>query len=268
MSFGPAAIFEQAVSLQKDGVPFVMVTVAGLEGSAPCKPGFRMIVLGDGGTHGTVGGGALEKKCVDDARQLLADGGGTLTKIVDTGKLGISKADVTLLFEPFLPADVLWIFGGGHVCQALIPMVAPLGFRIVVVDSRAEFARADRLPSAASVVHREYADAVQEIPDGAYVVIATHTHENDFNLLLEATRREPSLPYVGMIGSTKKVRRARDILRENDVTPGPNVYTPIGLDLGGGGTASEIALSIAAEMQTVRAGKESRNHCREKVPFS
>ncbi len=102
---GPAEIFEQAVSLQRGGTPFVMVTVAGLKGSAPCNPGFRMIVLGDGRTSGTVGGGALEKKSVDDALQLLAAGGGPLTKIVDTAELGISKAEVTLLFEPFLPAS-------------------------------------------------------------------------------------------------------------------------------------------------------------------
>ena len=92
--------------------------------------------------------------------------------------------------------------------------------------------------------------------------------ENDFNLLLESARREPPLPYVGMIGSAKKVRRAYDRLREAGVKPGPNVYTPIGLDLGGGGTAAEIALSIAAEIQAVRGGGTANAYCREKVPFS
>jgi xanthine dehydrogenase accessory factor len=268
MSPGPFTVFEDAVALRNNGQPFVMVTVTDLEGSAPCRPGFRMIVTGDGSTRGTVGGGALEKRATDDALRLLAGGTGTQTVVLDTGELGITPARVTLLFEPFQPADTVWVFGGGHVCQVLVPIVASLNFRVIVVDSRPEFARRELFAGAADVLCRDYTGAVDDIPDGAFVVITTHTHENDFGLLCDAARREPPFAYVGMIASAKKARRGHERLKQAGITPGPNVYTPIGLNLGGGGTAAEIALSIAAEIQAVRGGGTNVPHCREKVSFS
>jgi xanthine dehydrogenase accessory factor len=50
-----------------------MVTVADAQGSAPREPGARMIVMPDGGFHGTIGGGALEWRALADARTLLAE---------------------------------------------------------------------------------------------------------------------------------------------------------------------------------------------------
>lgn len=187
---------------------------------------------------------------------------------VDTAELGITPAEVTLLFESFAPADALWIFGGGHVCRSLVPLVTPLGFRVTVTDSRPEYARPGLFPGVTGARCRQYTGAIDDVPDGAFVVIMTHAHEYDFQLLRDAARREPPFAYVGMIGSVKKVSRAHEILREAGITPGTHVYTPIGLDLGAGGTAAEIALSIAAEIQAVRGGVPAANHCRGKVPFS
>ena len=53
--------------------PFVAVTVAATEGSAPREPGATMLV---GAAHlsGTIGGGHLELRAIDTARAMLADG--------------------------------------------------------------------------------------------------------------------------------------------------------------------------------------------------
>jgi xanthine/CO dehydrogenase XdhC/CoxF family maturation factor len=64
------------------------------------------------------------------------------------------------------------------------------------------------------------------------------------------------------------VWRAEELPRDAGVRPGHNVYTPIGLDLGGGGSAADIALSIASEIQAVRGGGAALAHRRENVPFS
>jgi xanthine dehydrogenase accessory factor len=50
-----------------------MVTVADTQGSAPREAGARMIVMPDGGFHGSIGGGALEWRALADARTLLAE---------------------------------------------------------------------------------------------------------------------------------------------------------------------------------------------------
>ncbi len=47
------------------------VSVLDAEGSAPRDAGARMIVRGDGGFHGTIGGGALEWQAIAEAQRLL-----------------------------------------------------------------------------------------------------------------------------------------------------------------------------------------------------
>ena len=43
--------------------------------------------------------------------------------------------------EPLVQAGTVYIFGGGHVAQELVPVLAHVGFRCVVYDDRAEFAK-------------------------------------------------------------------------------------------------------------------------------
>ena len=64
-------VFERLLELRRDQVPCVLCTVVEASGSAPGKPGARMIVLGDGKVIGTVGGGAIEKRIIEEALDAL-----------------------------------------------------------------------------------------------------------------------------------------------------------------------------------------------------
>lgn len=256
-------ILENAVAELASGRDFALVTVVACGGSVPAVVGAKMIVSRDG-TSGTVGGGALEKHAVDRAREILGGSGGAMLLDIDLAGLGMACGGrISVFVEPHRAAPELWIFGLGHVGVEVVPLGAAVGFRVVAVDNRAELADPHRAPQAARVIHSEYGAAARDIPAGAYAVIVTHGHAHDQEVLLELARRDPPLAYIGMIGSASKVPQALEHLRRSGVEPGPNIFAPIGLDLGGGSPA-EIALSIAAEILAVRHGKTDLPHCRER----
>lgn len=253
----------KAVSHSDGGEDLVLVTVVAIEGSAPPRVGFRMAVTAKG-TAGTVGGGALENEAVRMARALLAGDGGARLERIDVATVGMAcGGELTLFLEPFRAAPRLWIFGGGHIGKALAPMAAAAGFSVTVVDNRPEFADRARFPEASRTLCMPYDDAVKLVPEGAFVVIVTHGHMHDEELLGAVTRKEPRLPYVGMIGSSQKIEKALAEIRATGVDPGPNVFAPVGLDLGGG-TPGEIAVAIAAQLLGVRHSKPGLPHYRDR----
>jgi xanthine dehydrogenase accessory factor len=54
------------------GTPLVLVSIMGLEGSTPRHSGTKMVVAGDGGTRGTIGGGLIEAAAIRASREVLA----------------------------------------------------------------------------------------------------------------------------------------------------------------------------------------------------
>jgi xanthine dehydrogenase accessory factor len=255
--------FEYAAEKARDGSALCLVTVVESTGSVPGPVGARMVVLPDA-IRGTIGGGALEKFAIDEARAML--GTGEKPKLVrrETAELDMScGGEVALFFEPLGRARRLWIFGAGHIASALTPIAARLGFSITVVDDRSEFATAERFPTASRVICGDPAAIAREIPADAFAVLVTHGHAHDRAVLEQLVQIDPPLGYIGMIGSVRKVRGALDALAKKGLEPGPNLYAPIGLDLGGGSPA-EIAVAIVAELLGVHHGKDHLPHCRNR----
>jgi xanthine dehydrogenase accessory factor len=245
-----------------NGEDVVLVTVVAVAGSVPPRVGFRMAVAA-GDATGTVGGGALEAEAIRAARALLAGGGPARLERIDVATLGMTcGGEVTMFLEPFRSAPRLWIFGGGHIGRALVPMAAAAGFSVTVADNRPEYADPTRFPEAARAVCAPYEESVGMVPAGAFVVILTHGHAHDEEVLAAMTRMEPRLPYVGMIGSSRKIAQALAGIRATGVDPGPDVYAPIGLDLGGD-TPGEIAVAIAAQLLGVLHRKPGLPHYRD-----
>ena len=174
-----------------------------------------------------------------------------------TARSWYEAGERTLYAEPFSRAGRVWIFGGGHVGRALVPVLASVGFRVSVFDDRPELAVPERYEKAEQVVCGDFADlasAAQLMPDDLAVVM-TPGHLADQTVLLQLLRQEPPA-YVGCIGSRGKAERTRAFLRENGVPEEriAAVHTPIGLAIGAQ-TPEEIAVSIAAELIAFRAGR-------------
>ncbi|MBF0526402.1 MAG: XdhC family protein [Deltaproteobacteria bacterium] len=160
---------------------------------------------------------------------------------------------VQLYLEPILAEPRLIIFGGGHVSYYVAQLADMVGFRVVVMDDRAEFANQDRFPMAKEVVAAPYEGVVDklEVSDNCYLVIVTRGHVHDLTVLAQALKT--SARYVGMIGSRRKTKLIFDHLLAGGFTTADisRVHSPIGLGIHAE-TPEEIAVSIVAELIQVR----------------
>ena len=160
-----------------------------------------------------------------------------------------------LWIEPLTPPSVLYLMGAGHVSRAVAQKAAGLGFRIVVMDDRPDYARPDHFPGEAEVrVVPGFERCFENtgMHDDSFIVIVTRGHLHDRAVLAQALRTPAG--YIGMIGSRNK----RDAVYESLSNEGfskqdlGRVHCPIGLNIGAE-TPDEIAVSILAELIQVRA---------------
>ena len=152
-------------------------------------------------------------------------------------------------YEPIMRAGRVFIFGGGHVGQALVPVLASVDFRVTVYDKRKELATREHFPLAENVIFGDYEHIFDKVTlkPSDYVVIMTPGHESDYALLEQVLRCRTT--YVGCIGSRHKIARTQELLRQAGISEEriKSVHSPIGLPIGAQ-TPAEIAVCIAAEM--------------------
>lgn len=236
------------------GCAVALATVVRADGSTPGKIGFKMLVFNDGKILGTVGGGENETVAITEALDTIRKGQARLKTIKYEGRGASSDEPICggsmdIFIEPILPSVTLYIFGAGHVGEALAKIAKIIGLRVVVVDDREEFANKERFPEADEILVTDYEQVEDKLklPANAYVVIATHGHRNDLDVLKSFVRCD--LEYIGMMGSRKKVEEVFKAL-EKDGVPRKllkRVHAPIGTDIGAQ-TPAEIAVSIVAEI--------------------
>lgn len=156
--------------------------------------------------------------------------------------------------ERMLSPERVYIFGGGHVSQALVPALAAVGFRCVILEDREEFCRRELFPGAEEVrlIDMARVSEAAEITPDDYVVIMTRGHRDDLRIQAQVLRTPAR--YIGVIGSRKKKASVFAQLREMGFTDADldRVTTPIGLAIGAE-TPAEIAVSITAQLIQVRS---------------
>ena len=207
--------------------------------------GAKLLLREDGSIHGTLGDSDLDGMALEAARR-VADLG--------TNEHLMTHDGVELYVEGFTTPPTLVIMGGGHVGKATYDLALLLGYRIFVVDDRAEFASPERFPRAAETfLVPDYDRGLDRVPINAntFIVIATRGHWFD-DLALEAAIRTPA-KYVGLMGSTRKTILIYQRLAGMGVPPEKlrQVHAPIGLDIGAL-TPEEIAVSIMSEIVMFR----------------
>ena len=159
---------------------------------------------------------------------------------------------------PLQPSPELLICGAGHIAQALAPMAILAGFKVSVLDDRADLLAADRFHAAVKTVLLEGFQGClqcQQITPATSVLIVTYGHQHDRIVLEQALASDAG--YIGMVGSRRKREELFSQLRAagfNDADL-ERVQCPVGLPIGGE-TPAEIAVSILAEMIAVRRGRQ------------
>lgn len=161
------------------------------------------------------------------------------------------------VYEAIVPYERLVIFGAGHISVPISEMATRCEFDVTVVDDRDEFANQGRFPWASQVMAKPFEEALLDVAvdDSTYVVLVTRGHSFDTVCLREVLKG--SWKYIGMIGSKTRVKKLLDNLENEgyDRTLLNRIHTPIGLDIGAE-TPDEIAISVMAEIISVKRGKD------------
>lgn len=196
---------------------------------------------------------------LEDIRAAFEEGAPRLLRAGKGKYTGIHEGDF-LFVEPLFPLPQLLIAGAGHVGQAVARLGDFLNFEVTVIDDRPEFACRERFPLADGIIVGDIGQAVQDfsVSTDTYIVIVTRGHSRDTEALRACIKREAA--YIGMIGSSRKVRLVREkFLEEEWATPQEfdRLHAPIGLAIGSA-TVEEIAVSIAAQLVMVRSQNQER----------
>jgi len=249
-------LFDEIARMHREGIPGTVATVISVGGSTPRGVGAKMIVYEDGRSLGSVGGGEVESSVIERARRLA---GGSQAELLsfdlddDSGMACGGRMDV--LLEPIAAGPAVLVVGGGHVGQAVASVARGAGFRVTVVDDRADMVTEQRFPGVERrlVGGVELLDGELAVEGSTFVVVVTRGHRFDREWV-KALLPHP-LGYLGMIGSEKKVALTYDALRRDGVSEDAlrSIHAPIGLDIGAE-TPDEIAVSVVAEIIAVRHG--------------
>lgn len=237
-----------------------MATVVSAVGSTPRETTARMLVLPDGSTRFTIGGGKFESLVVADARALLEKGGLPKTReyvFTPTGESSfgaVCGGRMNVLLELVERAPRLLVVGAGHCGRALARAAALVGYDVTVADERTEQLDPTAFPDGTKLVRvaADFSDLPLPAPDDA-VALISRGHVTDALALRRL--RGVRCAYLGMMGSLAKRKTTYAELRgegypEEDLA---RVRCPIGLEIGAE-TPEEIAVSILAEMIALRRG--------------
>jgi xanthine dehydrogenase accessory factor len=236
-------IFKRIGNFINEGRKGVLLTLVS-DGIRPEDEKSRLLIEEDGSTTGAIGIVPGEDKK-------------RLAKFLEikTPKLTeIEKGKESIFIEPLMPYDILYLFGAGHVSTFVSSLASMVGFRVVVIDDRKEFANKERFKEADEIIVLPFSDVFEKIniSSSCYIAIITRGHIQDLNVLREALKRSDG--YIGMIGSKRKREKIYQALMEEGVSAERlrQVHSPIGLDIDAE-TPEEIAVSIVAELIRVRA---------------
>ena len=250
------------------GQPGVVVEVSDTQGSAPRERGTRMLV-GVDEASGTIGGGHLELKALQTAREMLRTR--ELASRSEHYALGPSLGQccggaVTLRFEALAEAALqrwpntpplfhLQLYGAGHVGRAIALLLSTLDAEVEWIDEREEEFPASLAPGRPWPAHirKVCVDAVEDevrhAPPGAFFLVLTHNHELDMRIT-EAILRRGDFGYCGLIGS--KTKRQRFVHRfEQRGIAGDTIARmtcPIGIEGIEGKEPGVVAVAVVAQL--------------------
>lgn len=251
------------LAAQESGDAVALATIVRASGSVPRHAGTKMLVFSDGRFQGTVGGGELEARIMDEALAALAEGQPRLIpySLVDPerGDPGVCGGEVEVFIEPYLPPATVLVVGCGHVGRSVAQLAKWLGYRVAVNDDRAELVTPEELPEADIHLPGSIDEAMSalKITANTYVVVVTRNVLVDRQILPKLL--PTSAPYIGVIGSRRRWQETMRLLREDGLAEADlaRFRSPIGLEINAE-TPEEIALSILAEIVSVRRAGTAR----------
>lgn len=250
-------IVSALLAAQEAGETVVLATIVKARGSTPRHAGAKMILYENGRSQGTIGGGELEARVREVAKDVFQDGKPRTIPyaLVDAerGDPGVCGGELEIYCERYQPPNTVLVLGCGHVGQAVASLAKWMGYRVVVSDDRVELASPDVIPEADIYVPGSINDVVKSAPiaRSTYVVVVTRNVLVD-RQILPTLARSPA-PYIGVMGSRRRWAETVRLLKEDGLTEAElaRFHSPIGLELNAE-DPHEIAVSIMAEIIMLR----------------
>ncbi|WP_215782072.1 selenium-dependent molybdenum cofactor biosynthesis protein YqeB [Paludibacterium sp. B53371] len=251
-------LFAHAARLEQENRPFALAHIVESRGSTPRHSG-QMLIEADGRTVGTIGGGMIERRVIEEAMLAIIARAPRMVhgRMTRTGEHAVGSdcgGAMSVYIEVFGQRPRLVLIGGGHVNRALAQAAAPLGYEIHVGDTFAGNLDAALFPAGTQLAHGEtMSELLDRLPleADAQVIIATnHQDKEALDKLIERP-----LAYLGLLASRRKTLTFIQTLREAGTPEAclQRLYAPIGYDIGAE-TPEEIAISILAHLLQVRHG--------------
>ena len=222
--------------------------------------GAKLLVGPAGVLFGTLGDATFDERAAERARDFLAARAEAATLDADefAPQMGAWRG-ARVMFERIEPEPHVVVCGAGHVGAALARLARLVGYRVTVIDDRADFVARSRFPDEEIDLvgaPEGWAAAVRQAVGagrGVSVAVVTRGHNEDEECLRAVLEARPD--YVGMIGSRRRTNIVLGRLREVGFTDDAlkKVRAPVGLDIGAV-SPEEVALSILAEIVAERRG--------------
>jgi len=266
---------DRVAELRRNQTPAVLVSVDSIVGSTPREPGAKMIATATA-LYGTIGGGNLEYQACRIARNQLARGtddgvqrfplgaglgqccGGLVNLMFE--KLG-DHSDWDEIMRDFDRVE-LYLFGAGHVGQAVVRALSDLPVNIHWIDTRDDILPQDPPPGVSTICTDTPEAEVDAAAAASYFLVMTHDHSLDQRLSEQILARDDFV-YFGLIGSVSKRRNFETRLQRRgiDARKFARMTCPIGIDGINSKQPAQIAISVAAEILQVydRAQNDKNN---------
>ncbi|TYK66645.1 xanthine dehydrogenase accessory protein XdhC [Colwellia echini] len=263
--------WSQAIyQLEGAGDDYVIATVLGTHGSSPRATGTKMVISADN-IYDTLGGGHLEFKAIEKARELLRNG--ESIQMVESFNLGATLGQccggsVVVMFEALVSSKMrLDIYGAGHVAQALVPILAQLPLSIRWIDSRADIFPQYIPNNVNKIVDEEPTEQAKTAKANSAFLILTHNHQLDFDLTETILKRDDAL-WLGVIGSDTKAKRFRHRLTHREFADSQvaKMTCPVGLSNVVGKLPMEVAVSIAGQIISLYQSNWQANGATAQAP--
>jgi xanthine dehydrogenase accessory factor len=246
----PLAFINQCFHNQQPGI---IATVISVEGTVNVQVGERLTLKLDHSINTDIEEAYLTNILTKDARTCLQNQNSSFHKY----QLALSKVDVFMEF--IQPPPHLIIFGAGRDSVSVAEFAKALGWRVTIVDCRANEVSNQRFPMADEVMLTRREILHEQICINNYIgaVIMTHNYLDDLEILKMLI--PTNIRYLGCLGSKKRIAKLLQDLSTQGVEYTQKelekLHAPIGIDIGAD-TPEAIALSIIAEIQAVLANRD------------
>ena len=245
----------------------VKAKIFNVKGSSPNKID-DIILISNDTIFGTIGGGNLEYLIIKEAKTLIDNKINKKSLNIALGpgigqccggyvqiKLSLHRNSSEALRNEKLYEDKntnLYIFGAGHIGQALISKLENINFNTFLIDSREDFLKMTNINNINYLLSKKPWEIVARLKDKSFFVVLTHSHDYDLKILNEVLKKD--FTFLGLIGSKTKKNRFFKRLIDNGHNKSlvETIECPIGINIGNSKDPDEIAFSIITRLIKIK----------------